>query len=255
MSTRKGTELGDRMTTSTLPRPQVEPAPSGRLEAAPAFLFDLDGTLVDSVYQHVLAWREALERAGIELSVWRIHRRIGMSGGLFVNALLREIGRTVSPEQAARIRQLHAEAYARLVPQVRALPGALELLAYLSRVGVPWAIATSGLLESARPALELLGVGPEVPVITRDQVRHAKPDPDLFLAAAERLGVDSRASVVVWDSVWDRLAARRARALGVGLLSGGYGAEELERAGAYRVYQDPADLLKHLDEVGVRVGE
>jgi HAD superfamily hydrolase (TIGR01549 family) len=243
------------MTTSRLPRPQVEPAPSGRLEAAPAFLFDLDGTLVDSVYQHVLAWREALERAGIELSVWRIHRRIGMSGGLFVNALLREIGRTVSPEQAARIRQLHAEAYARLVPQVRALPGALELLAYLSRVGVPWAIATSGLLESARPALELLGVGPEVPVITRDQVRHAKPDPDLFLAAAERLGVDIRASVVVGDSVWDLLAARRARALGVGLLSGGYGAEELERAGAYRVYQDPADLLKHLDEVGVRVGE
>ena len=178
-----------------------------------------------------------------------------MSGGLFVNALLREIGRTVSPEQAARIRQLHAEAYARLVPQVRALPGALELLAYLSRVGVPWAIATSGLLESARPALELLGVGPEVPVITRDQVRHAKPDPDLFLAAAERLGVDIRASVVVGDSVWDLLAARRARALGVGLLSGGYGAEELERAGAYRVYQDPADLLKHLDEVGVRVGE
>ena len=243
------------MTTSTLPRPQLEPAPSGRLEAAPAFLFDLDGTLVDSVYQHVLAWREALERAGIELSVWRIHRRIGMSGGLFVNALLREIGRTVSPEQAARIRQLHAEAYARLVPQVRALPGALELLAYLSRVGVPWAIATSGLLESARPALEMLGVGPEVPVITRDQVRHAKPDPDLFLAAAERLGVDIRASVVVGDSVWDLLAARRARALGVGLLSGGYGAEELERAGAYRVYQDPADLLKHLDEVGVRVGE
>ena len=243
------------MTTSTLSRPQVEPAPSGRLEAAPAFLFDLDGTLVDSVYQHVLAWREALERAGIELSVWRIHRRIGMSGGLFVNALLREIGRTVSPEQAARIRQLHAEAYARLVPQVRALPGALELLAYLSRVGVPWAIATSGLLESARPALEMLGVGPEVPVITRDQVRHAKPDPDLFLAAAERLGVDIRASVVVGDSVWDLLAARRARALGVGLLSGGYGAEELERAGAYRVYQDPADLLKHLDEVGVRVGE
>ena len=101
----------------------------------------------------------------------------------------------------------------------------------------------------------MLGVGPEVPVITRDQVRHAKPDPDLFLAAAERLGVDIRASVVVGDSVWDLLAARRARALGVGLLSGGYGAEELERAGAYRVYQDPADLLKHLDEVGVRVGE
>ncbi len=222
------------MTTKTLPR--------GDRETAPAFLFDLDGTLVDSVYQHVLAWREALEQAGIELSVWRIHRRIGMSGGLFVNALLREIGRKVTAEQVARILQLHAQAYARLVAQVRPLPGARDLLAYLSRLGVPWAIATSGLLDSARPALEMLGAGPEVPVITRDQVRHAKPDP-------------VRASVVVGDSVWDLLAARRARALGVGLLSGGYGAEELERAGAYRVYQDPADLLKHLDEVGVRIAE
>jgi phosphoglycolate phosphatase-like HAD superfamily hydrolase len=91
-----------------------------------------------------------------------------------------------------------------------------------------------------------------VPVITRDQVQHAKPDPDLFLEAARRLDVAISDAVVVGDSVWDMLAARRARALGVGLLSGGYGEEELERAGAYRVYQDPADLLEHLDEVGFR---
>src|SRR5438132_1292551 len=107
-------------------------------------------------------------------------------------------------------------------------------------------------LESARPTIEMLGVGADVPVITRDQVQRAKPDPDLFLTAAERLGVPIAASVVVGDSVWDLLAARRARALGVGLLSGGYGQDELERAGAYRVYQDPADLLRHLDEVGAR---
>src|SRR5207237_3837748 len=134
----------------------------------------------------------------------------------------------------------------------RALPGARELLAVLTAAGVPWAIATSGRLETARPALELLGVGPSAAVITRDQVPHAKPDPDLFLAAAQRLGVPIGDSVVVGDSVWDLLAARRARALGVGLLSGGYGQDELERAGAYRVYDDPADLLRHLDEVGVR---
>ena len=79
-----------------------------------------------------------------------------------------------------------------------------------------------------------------------------KPDPDLFLAAAGRLGADIEATSLVGDSVWDMLAARRARALGIGLLSGGYGREELERAGAYRVYEDPADLLKHIDEVGVR---
>jgi HAD superfamily hydrolase (TIGR01509 family) len=100
--------------------------------------------------------------------------------------------------------------------------------------------------------LALLQLGLETPVITRDQVERAKPDPDLFLAAAERLGVPASESVVVGDSVWDLLAARRAHALGVGLLSGGYGQDELERAGAYRVYQDPADLLLHLNEVGVR---
>jgi HAD superfamily hydrolase (TIGR01509 family) len=221
----------------------------------PSFLFDLDGTLVDSVYQHVLAWREALEREGISLSVWRIHRRIGMSGGLFVNALLRETGLPVTQDQTARLREAHAEAYAKLVGQVRPLPGSRELLDQLTRAGVPWAIATSGWLESARPALEMLGVGGGVPVITRDQVRYAKPDPDLFLAAATRLGVPIETAAVVGDSVWDLLAARRARALGVGLLSGGYGEDELVRAGAYRVYQDPADLLDHLDELGVRFRE
>jgi HAD superfamily hydrolase (TIGR01509 family) len=221
-------------------------------QSSPAFLFDLDGTLVDSVYQHVLAWREALERAGIRLSVWRIHRRIGMSGGLFVNALLRETHRNITAEDAERLQTWHAEAYVKLVSQVRPLPGAMDLLAYLAKAGVPYTIATSGRIDSARPALDLLGVGPEIPVVTRDQVQHAKPDPDLFLAAADRLGVSIHHCIVVGDSVWDLLAARRARALGVGLLSGGYGQEELERAGAYRVYQDPLDLLTHLDEVGVR---
>jgi len=220
-----------------------------------SFLFDLDGTLVDSVYQHVLAWREALEAGGIQLAVWRIHRQIGMSGGLFVNALARETGRTLSTEEAERIHEVHGEAFKRYSSQVRPLPGADELLNYLTDVGVPWAIATSGRLESARLSLRLLGISEDVPIITRDLVRHAKPDPDLFLAAAEKLGIAISDSVVVGDSIWDLLAARRARALGVGLLSGGYGREELERAGAYRVYNDPADLLKHLDEVGVRRAE
>ena len=220
-----------------------------------AFLFDLDGTLVDSVYQHVLAWREALESGGIHLAVWRIHRQIGMSGGLFVNALLRETGITVSSEEVERLQNAHGEAFKRYASQVRPLPGAEELLSYLTKSGVPWAIATSGRLESASLSLRLLGLDPDVPIITRDLVRYAKPDPDLFLAAAEKLGVAISDSVVVGDSIWDLLAARRARALSVGLLSGGYGREELERAGAYRVYNDPADLLKHLDEVGVRSAE
>ena len=232
---------------------QPAPEPSSRLEPGrTAFLFDLDGTLVDSVYQHVLAWREAMAGVGIELAVWTIHRRIGMSGGLMANAILRETGHAVTPAEAARLLRLHAEAYARQANQVRPLPGARELLAYLTKAGVPWTIATSGRMESARPTLEVLGVGPEVPVVTRDQVGHAKPDPDLFLAAAQRIGVDIAAAIVVGDSIWDLLAARRAGALGVGLLAGGSGREELERAGAYRGYADPADLLTHLDEVGVR---
>lgn len=220
-----------------------------------AFLFDLDGTLVDSVYQHVLAWRGALADEGIELDVWRVHRRIGMSGGLLVNALLRETGREMSAEQTSRLQKLHADRYAALLPTVRPLAGARQLLDELTRLGVPWAIATSGRLESAGPALKLLGVSLDRDaVVTRDQVPYAKPDPDLFLAAAERIRMPIESSVVVGDSVWDLLAARRARALGVGVLSGGYGQDELERAGAYRVYADPRDLLEHLDEVGVRHG-
>ena len=220
-----------------------------------AFLVDLDGTLVDSVYQHVLAWREALEAGGIHLAIWRIHRQVGMSGGLFVNALAREVEREVSAEEAERIHQVHGDAFKRYSSQVRPLPGASDLLNYLTRAGVPWAIATSGRLESASLSLKLLEISDDVPIITRDMVRHAKPDPDLFLAAAEKLGVAITDAVVVGDSIWDLLAAQRARALGVGLLSGGYGREELERAGAYRVYNDPADLLRHLDEVGVRGAE
>ncbi len=220
----------------------------------PSFLFDLDGTLIDSVYQHVIAWRAALSDLGIDLSVWRIHRRIGMSGGLFVSALLRETGLSLSEADIGQLQQAHAEQYRAQLASVSALPGARELLAALTEAGVKWAIATSGYAATARPALTLLGLPEDTPMVTRDLVRHAKPDPDLFLAAASVLGVEPRYAMVVGDSVWDLLAARRAGALGVGLMSGGYGREELERAGAYRVYADPAEMLARIDELGVRTG-
>jgi HAD superfamily hydrolase (TIGR01509 family) len=219
---------------------------------APAFLFDLDGTLIDSVYQHVIAWRAALSRLDIDLSVWRIHRRIGMSGGLFVSALLRETGRTLSAEDIAMLQAAHGEEYLAQADSVRPLPGAAELLAALTDKGIQWAIATSGYRATAGHALGMLGLPDDAPMITRDLVRHAKPDPDLFLAAAALLGVQPQHAWVVGDSVWDLLAARRAGALGIGLMSGGYGREELERAGAYRVYADPADMLARADELGVR---
>jgi HAD superfamily hydrolase (TIGR01509 family) len=218
----------------------------------PAFLFDLDGTLIDSVYQHVIAWRTALSSVGIDLSVWRVHRRIGMSGGLFVSALLRETGRSLATAEIEELQAAHAAAYIAQADSVTALPGAADLLGTLTDRGVKWAIATSGMAVTARPALKLLGLPDDAPMVTRDMVAHAKPDPDLFLAAAALLGVEPRHAMVVGDSVWDLLAARRAGALGIGVLSGGYGREELERAGAYRVYSDPADLLARLYEVGVR---
>jgi HAD superfamily hydrolase (TIGR01509 family) len=222
-------------------------------EPRTAFVFDLDGTLVDSVYQHVLAWHEALDSEGIELSVWRIHRKVGMSGSLFTNMLLRETGLSLEPERVERLQKRHAAAYRKRIDEVRTLPGARDLLETLTEAGIPWAIATSSRLETAGPGLAKLGVDPaRIPLITRDQVKYAKPDPDLFLAAAERLRVGPEELTVVGDAIWDMLAARRARALGIGLLSGGYGREELQTAGAYRVFDDPRELLEHIDEVGGR---
>ncbi|MEV6155203.1 HAD family hydrolase [Nonomuraea sp. NPDC052129] len=227
-------------------------APTFPHAPTPAFLFDLDGTLIDSVYQHVIAWRQALSGLGIDLSVWRIHRRIGMSGGLFVSALLRETGLELSAEQIDELQTIHGDAYTEQIDSVRPLPGAAELLSELTSRGVPWAIATSGYARTARLALGMLGLPEDTPMVTRDMVRRAKPDPDLFLAGAALLEVDVRHAMVVGDSVWDLLAARRAGALGIGVLSGGYGRDELERAGAFRVYSDPADMLHRLDELGVR---
>ncbi|OYV39838.1 MAG: HAD family hydrolase [Rhodospirillales bacterium 20-64-7] len=216
-------------------------------------MFDLDGTLLDSVYQHVQAWQVALQAQNIPLSFWRIHRKIGMSGGLFTNMLLRETGMEFNEARIERLREAHAEAFLQRLDSIKPLPGAAELLAHLTAEEIPWAIATSGRMATAGRHLGELGVDPaRHVVVTRDQVRHAKPDPDLFIEAARRLDVPVENSIVVGDSVWDMLASRRARALGVGVRSGGYGDDELERAGAMRVYDDPADLLRHIDEVGGR---
>jgi HAD superfamily hydrolase (TIGR01509 family) len=222
-------------------------------DAQPAFLFDLDGTLIDSVYQHVLAYREALGKVGIDLPSWMIHRRVGMSDELVVRAFMRDSGHQLKPKELTRLKQLHDKAFKSRLKDVRVLPGAQELLRMLTKLKVPYAIGTSSKRENAERSLKMLEIGKDIPVVTGEEVSNAKPSPDLFLATAERLGVEPIHCVVIGDSVWDLLAAQRARARGIGLLCGGYGEEELTRAGAYRVYRDPSDLLSHLDEVGVRV--
>ena len=226
------------------------------MTSAVAFLFDLDGTLVDSVYNHVRAWDIALRENGLDLSVWRIHRKIGMSGGLFTTQLERELGRPIDEATLERLRDRHAELFRELSTDVPPLPGAVELIEELTKQGHPWAIATSGRMRTAETNLRSLGVDPKrATVVTRDEVRYAKPDPDLFVEAARRLGTRTQGSYVIGDSIWDMYAAARCGALGIGLLSGGYGEDELERAGAMRVFEDPADMLVHLDELAPRTRE
>lgn len=218
-----------------------------------SFIFDLDGTLTDSVYQNVAAWKEALDGENIPLAMWRIHRKIGMSGGLMLKTLSRETGVEISDERAKRLSQRHASAYESLQGQITALPGAVELLQTLTREKMQWCIATSGGMSTAQINLKALGLDiNQINIITRDDVKYGKPDPDLFLAAARKLNAPIDECVVVGDAIWDMLAARRCKATGVGLLSGGYDISELERAGALRVYEDPEDLLHHLEEIATR---
>lgn len=218
-----------------------------------SFIFDLDGTLTDSVYQNVAAWKVALDAEDIPLAMWRIHRKIGMSGGLMLKTLSRETGLNISEEQAKRLSAKHAEVYEELQGQIIALPGAVELLQTLTKEKLKWCIATSGEMATAKINLKVLGLdASDINLITRDDVSYGKPDPDLFLAGAHKLNVPIDECLVIGDAIWDMLAARRCKATGIGLLSGGYDIGELERAGALRVYEDPLDLLNHLDEVASR---
>ena len=216
-----------------------------------ALIFDLDGTLVDTVYAHVFAWQEALAEAGMAIDGWRIHRRIGMSGGLFTRAVARELGRDLGGPEAAALQRRHGELFAQLLPKRRPLPGAVDLLRYLRSAGISFGIATSGQRPEINASLAALGLGDDAVVVERGDVARAKPEPDLFLACQVRLGVAPGDCYVVGDAVWDLLAARRAGMLSIGLLTGGYGEDELSRAGAFRVYTDPSELHHSLDELGV----
>lgn len=216
-----------------------------------ALIFDLDGTLIDTVYAHIFAWQRALAEAGMAIEGWRIHRKIGMSGGLFTRAVAREIGRELTQEEAEVLQQRHGELFRELLPERRPLPGAVELIQFLYANSILFGIATSGRRPEINASLDVLHIKEETVIVERGSVARAKPEPDLFLACQERLGVSASDCYVIGDAVWDLLAARRARMLSIGLLSGGYGEDELSRAGAFRVYRDADELLRSLDELGV----
>jgi HAD superfamily hydrolase (TIGR01509 family) len=216
-----------------------------------ALIFDLDGTLIDTVYAHVFAWQRALAEAGMAIEGWRIHRKIGMSGGLFTRAVARELGRDISSTEEKTLQNRHGELFAQLMPERQPLQGAAELLSFLRSNQILFGIATSGRRPEINASLDILGIGNNTVVVERGDVARAKPEPDLFLACQQRLGVNVNDCYVIGDAVWDLLAARRAGMLSIGLLSGGYGEDELSRAGAFRVYRNPAELLGSLDELGV----
>jgi HAD superfamily hydrolase (TIGR01509 family) len=222
-----------------------------RIASMKALIFDLDGTLVDSVYAHVLAWQIAFAEAGIPIDGWRLHRRMGMSGGLFKRAVMRELGRTISMPRLKSLDKRHGELFQQFLPKPRPLPGAVELLRFLRQNKVVHGIATSNQRPNINSSLKALGVMKDTVVVERGDVARAKPEPDLFLECQERLGVEVKDCYVIGDAVWDLMAARRAGMLSIGLLSGGYGEDELIRAGAFRVFRDAADLQNYLDELGV----
>lgn len=216
-----------------------------------ALVFDLDGTLVDTVYAHVLAWQQALSEMGINVDGYRLHRHVGSSGKLIVRYAGREVSCELSADQQRTIHERHAELFRQLLPRPRALPGAREMFAALESASVPHAIATASYRPVIDASLESIGVKSGTVVVEGQGTLRGKPEPDLFLASRQQLGEQADDCIVVGDSVWDHVGARRAGMLSVGVLTGGYGEEELYHAGAFRVYRNISDLLQNMDELGI----
>jgi HAD superfamily hydrolase (TIGR01509 family) len=217
----------------------------------PPILFDLDGTLVDTVYLHVMSWTAALSEFGVEIPSWKIHRRIGMSGKSLTKQLLREPEVRKRRLDLDKLESRHEALFVKASRTPRVLPGAQLLLNHLTGNQVRWAIATTGKQKQTKRLLQNLRLPKNTPVVTGDDVAQAKPSPDIFLLAAEKLDVPMEDCIVVGDAIWDMLAAGRRRALAIGLLTGGYSKQELEESGAFRVYADPADMLLHIEDLGI----
>jgi len=218
-----------------------------------ALIFDLDGTLIDSVYPHALAWQETLHGIDMIVPAWEIHRYIGISGRLLVRALGRARGRSFEDGEIEQLETQHDALFREYAPLQVPLPGAAELLKFLREAGVSYGIATTGKRKEIQAALDALQVGNDCVVVDGSSTDKAKPEPDLFTACRRRLRVESSNCLVVGDAVWDVHAARRAGILAVGVLTGGVGEQELSNAGAMRVYRDAGEVLRRIDELGLEL--
>ena len=217
-----------------------------------ALIFDLDGTLVDSVYAHTIAWQQALREFGIEAPAYQIQRRVGLSGRLLAQGIGRLMRQRLIPERdLAHLEKRHAALFRKLFPHCAALPGAKSLLLFLRKSKVAHGIATTGKRPEIEPALKVLGINGNTLVVDGTSVERAKPDADLFIECQQRLGFAPSECVIVGDAIWDMHAAQRARMFAVALRSGGFSEQELYNAGARRVYLDTAELRQSLDELAV----
>jgi HAD superfamily hydrolase (TIGR01549 family) len=218
-----------------------------------AIIFDLDGTLIDSVYAHTMAWQKVLTRFGLSAPAWEVHRRIGMSGKLLVKSIAREQHRHLTDVEIENLSKKHTAAFHELAPSCAPLPGARALLKFLASSKIAHGIATSGKTSEIAKSLKALQLSRHAVIIDGDMVKEVKPEPDLFLLCQKKLKVSPAECLIVGDAVWDIHAARRSDILSVGLLSGGFGEQELYNAGAMRVYKDAYALHQSIDELGFDV--
>jgi HAD superfamily hydrolase (TIGR01509 family) len=214
-------------------------------------IFDLDGTLVDTVYAHTAAWHRALLDEDFAIDAWELHRLIGKAGDQLLKTVARDHSLEIGPAQIARLKNSHRTYCRQFLPSRPPLTGAIELLRYLRDRNIPHGIATSGDQLDCEPALTILGVPKDTVVVRHEDVPQSKPNPDMFIVCRQKLDLAANECFVVGDAIWDLLAARRAGMLSIGLLTGGTGAEELLDAGAYRVFKNPRELLKSLDDLGL----
>jgi HAD superfamily hydrolase (TIGR01509 family) len=213
----------------------------------PIAVLDVDGTLVDSNYQHALAWYRALRSLGETFPVWRLHRLIGMGGDQLVSALG---GEELEQRLGDEARKRQTEEADKLMDEIAPLPGARDLLLAIKERGHTLVLASSGKEHHVGAFLDLLGAREIADAWTSSaDVESSKPAPDLLQVALKKVGAPEDAeSVLVGDSVWDVEAAKNAGMPALVVRSGGFGDDELERAGAVALFDTPADLAAALDD-------